>query len=231
MGRLIGALVLVAAAGSTTIAAVTVIDHVVITSRDGVALKGTYFSPGRPGPGIVLFHQCDGAGRGSWGTFPRELAAAGFHVLTFDNRGIGESARGRQAPDTVAGDAEAAYSWLAWQQGVDNSRLAAGGSSCGVANATNLTMTHADLRALVLISGGVGTNAMAQIRKTPNIAILGIGGEGDPLVSNLAAAVQASKDARSTMKIYAGSTHGVSLFVKNRELPSTIVQWLEIVMK
>ena len=27
---------------------------VVITSRDGVKLKGTYFSPGDPGPGIVL---------------------------------------------------------------------------------------------------------------------------------------------------------------------------------
>jgi hypothetical protein len=42
MGLLIGALVVVAAAGSTTITAVTVIDHVVIASRDGVALKGTY---------------------------------------------------------------------------------------------------------------------------------------------------------------------------------------------
>ena len=231
MRRLIGALVLVAAARSATIAAVTVIDHVVITSRDGVALKGTYFSPGRPGPGIVLFHQCDGSGRESWGSFARELAAAGFHVLTFDNRGTGESARGRQAPNTVAGDADAAYSWLAWQNGVDKSRLAAGGSSCGVAHATNLTLMHSDLRALVLISGGVALNAMTQIHDAPNMAILGIGSQDDPLVSNLATAVQASKNGRSLMKSYAGGTHGVRLLQKDPELPLTIVHWLETVMR
>lgn len=65
MGPLIGAWVLAAAARSPTVAAVTVIDHVVITSRDGMPLKGTYFSPGTPGPGIALFHQCDGSGRES----------------------------------------------------------------------------------------------------------------------------------------------------------------------
>ena len=231
MRRLIATLVLVAATGSRAVGAVTVVDHVAITSRDGVMLKGTYFSPGDRGPGIVLFHQCDGFGRGSWGSFPRELAAAGFHVLTFDNRGTGESARGRQAPNAVAGDADAAYSWLAWQKGVDKSRLAAGGSSCGVANAANLAMMHPDLRALVLISGGVASTAIANIQKTPTIAILGIGGKDDPMVSNLAAAVHASKNARSTMKTYAGATHGVSLFQKDRELQSTIVEWLETVMK
>jgi hypothetical protein len=41
-----------------------------ITSRDGVNLTGTYLNPGRPGPGIVLFHQCDRSDRGSWGGFP-----------------------------------------------------------------------------------------------------------------------------------------------------------------
>ena len=231
MGSAIGALIFVAALGSTAIADVAVVDHVLITSRDGVALKGTYFSPSRPGPGIVLFHQCDGSGRESWGTFPRDLAAIGFHVLTFDNRGTGESARGRQAPHTVAGDADAAYSWLAWQQGVDRSRMAAGGSSCGVGSATNLAIAHPELRALVLISGGVASNAAAQLEKTPTIAILGIGSRGDPMVANLAAVVQASKNARSTMKSYEGGTHGVSLFIKDRALRPTIVQWLEAVMK
>lgn len=72
---------------------------------------------------------------------------------------------------------------------------------------------------------------MAPHDKTPNIAILGIGGQGDPMVSNPGAAVQASKNVRSTMKSYAGSTHGVSLFQKDRELRSSIVHWLETVMK
>jgi dienelactone hydrolase len=207
-----------------------VVDGVVITSRDGVQLKGTYFSPGQPGPGIVLFHQCDGHGRGSWGTWPRDLAAAGFHVLTFDNRGVGDSQRGRESAAALIGDADAAYSWLAWQPGVDKTRMAAGGSSCGGGTAANLLSTH-PLRALVLISGGVGSAALAQIPKAPAVAVFAAASAGDPLASNLPSAVQASRNPSSTMKSYDGSTHGVALFRKDGELGPAIVKWLQGVMK
>jgi dienelactone hydrolase len=206
-----------------------VVDGVVITSRDGVQLKGTYFSPGQPGPGIVLFHQYDGNGRRSWGAWPRDLAAAGFHVLTFDNRGVGDSQRGRESAATLSGDADAVYSWLASQPGVDKTRMAAGGSSCGVGTAANLLATHA-LRALVLISGGVGSAALAQIPKAP-VAVFAAASAGDPLASNLPSAVQASRNPSSTMKSYDGGTHGVALFRKDGELGPAIVKWLQGVMK
>jgi dienelactone hydrolase len=206
-----------------------VVVGVVITSRDGVQLKGTYFSPGQPGPGIVLFHQCDGNGRRSWGAWPRDLAAAGFHVLTFDNRGVGDSQRGRESAATLSGDADAVYSWLASQPGVDKTRMAAGGSSCGVGTAANLLATHA-LRALVLISGGVGSAALAQIPKAP-VAVFAAASAGDPLASNLPSAVQASRNPSSTMKSYDGGTHGVALFRKDGELGPAIVKWLQGVMK
>jgi dienelactone hydrolase len=225
------ALAIAIAVAGPAAADVTMVDHVSFASRDGVQLKGTYWSPGGPGPGVVLFHQCDGAGRQSWGSVPRALAGAGFHVLTFDNRGVGESAHGREAPNTIAGDADAAYSWLAWQPGVDKTRMAAMGSSCGVGSATNLTIAHPDVRALVLISGGVGSNAMAQIKKTPTIAIFGVGATGDPMVANLPDAVRISTHALSTMKRYEGSVHGVALLLKDRELSPAIVRWLQSVMK
>jgi dienelactone hydrolase len=226
MRRLVLALML---SGAGAAAGVPEMD-VVITSRDGIKLKGTYFSPGRPGPGVVLFHQCDGGGRHSWDGLARDLSTAGFHVLTFDNRGAGESQRGRESAASIAGDADAAYSWLAWQEGVDKSRISAGGSSCGVGSAANLVTMH-PLRALVRISGGVASAAMTQIPKTPGVAILGAASSGDPLASNLPAAVQASKNPSSTMKTYDGATHGVSLFVKDRELRPAIVKWLQGVMK
>jgi hypothetical protein len=87
------------------------------------------------------------------------------------------------------------------------------------------------LRALVRISGGVASAAMTQIPKTPGVAIFGAASSGDPLASNLPAAVQASKNPSSTMKTYDGDTHGVSLFVKDRELRPAIVKWLQGVMK
>src|SRR5258708_16432413 len=59
------------------------------TASDGIALKATYFS-GKPGPGVLLLHQCNQT-RTAWNTLAERLATAGFNVLTFDYRGFGES--------------------------------------------------------------------------------------------------------------------------------------------
>ena len=37
-----------------------------LKASDGVTLKATYTSPGRPGPAMLLFHQCN-MDRRSWG--------------------------------------------------------------------------------------------------------------------------------------------------------------------
>src|SRR5579864_1443512 len=61
-----------------------------IKAPDGTSLKGSYFSPGRPGPAILLLHQCN-MDRHAWDGLAKDLVDAGFHVLTFDFRGYGES--------------------------------------------------------------------------------------------------------------------------------------------
>jgi dienelactone hydrolase len=205
---------------------------VVITSRDGVKLKGTYFSPGGPGPGIVLFHQCDGSSRGSWGGFPGQLAAAGFHVLTFDNRGTGESGRGREAAANIIGDAEAAYSWLAWQRDVDRQRMSAGGASCGVAQAANLAAGHPQIKALVLLSGLVPGSPMKYLATAPGVAVFGASSTGDMGAGNVEDLARASKHPQSTAKHYpVGGAHGVGMFARDPELRPAIVKWLQGVMK
>src|SRR5438874_403599 len=61
-----------------------------ITAADGVNLKATYFSAGKPGPGVLLLHQCNRQ-RKVWDDLAERLAASGLNVLTFDFRGFGES--------------------------------------------------------------------------------------------------------------------------------------------
>ena len=61
-----------------------------VRSADGFVLKGSYFSPGAAGPAIVLYHQCD-SDRHVWDRLAMDLVRAGFHVLTFDSRGYGDS--------------------------------------------------------------------------------------------------------------------------------------------
>src|SRR5689334_4622448 len=61
-----------------------------LRSPDGIGLKGSYFSPGRPGPGVLLLHACN-RDRSSWTGLATALAARGFHVLALDYRGYGQS--------------------------------------------------------------------------------------------------------------------------------------------
>jgi hypothetical protein len=57
-----------------------------LTAKDGVHLKATYFAAGKPGPGVILLHQCNQQ-RKNWDDLAGRLAAAGINVLTLDYRG------------------------------------------------------------------------------------------------------------------------------------------------
>ena len=61
-----------------------------IKASDGIVLKASYFSSGRPGPAMLLLHQCN-MDRHAWDGLAKDLADAGFHVLTVDYRGYGDS--------------------------------------------------------------------------------------------------------------------------------------------
>src|ERR1700722_3097484 len=90
-----------------------------IQASDGTNLKGTYFSTGRSGPAILLMHQCN-MDRHAWDGLAADLARGGINVLTFDNRGFGDSGGSKSTdPDTRAaerknwpGDVDAAYAVL-----------------------------------------------------------------------------------------------------------------------
>src|SRR5437016_14394820 len=60
-----------------------------LKAPDGTNLKGSYFSAGKPGPGVLLLHQCNRQ-RKVWDDLAARLATAGFHVMTVDLRGYGD---------------------------------------------------------------------------------------------------------------------------------------------
>src|SRR3989304_5179465 len=107
-----------------------------VAAPDGAQLKANYYSPGKPGPGMLLLHQCN-MDRKSWKNLAVALAQRGVHVLTFDYRGYGESPKAN-GNYSLAADIDAAFAALISQPGVDKYRLAAGGASCGVNNAVQL---------------------------------------------------------------------------------------------
>jgi dienelactone hydrolase len=203
-----------------------------IKAPDGLELKGSYFSPGRRGPAILLLHQCN-MDRHAWDGLANDLAASGFHVLTMDYRGYGESGQHFTNPEDRRkmqakwpADIDAAYAYLAAQKGVDKTRIAAGGASCGVTQSSNLAMRHHEIRALLLLSGMATDEAKGYIA-TADLAVFGAASAGDTnAAKGIKEAVQSSKNPHSTVKIYEGTEHGVPMFAKHPDLEPMIVSWL-----
>src|SRR5271155_4930062 len=157
-----------------------------IKAPDGANLKGAYFSPGRRGPAILLLHQCN-MDRHAWDGLAQDLAASGFHVLAIDYRGYGDSGphfanadeRRKALQEKWPSDVDAAYALMTEQKGVDKTRIAAGGASCGVTQSSNLATRHHEIKALMLLSGTASDDAKAYIASNPGIPVFGAASEGD----------------------------------------------------
>jgi hypothetical protein len=60
-----------------------------LSAADGTKLKATYFGAGKPGPGVLLLHQCNRQ-RKVWNAFAQQLAAG---VLTSSRWTAADSVR------------------------------------------------------------------------------------------------------------------------------------------
>jgi len=203
---------------------------------DGVTLKGTYTSPGRPGPGMLLVHQCN-MDRTSWQGITAQLVGAGIHVLTLDLRGFGESggegmrAGFPQLLEKSSGDVDVAFAYLAGREGVDRRRMGVGGASCGAMLTADLARRQPTVTTLMLLSGPPSEAAIAHIKATPGLAVFGAAASEDNVLKGVAdtikGAVAGSPNPRSVAKIYPGTEHGLPMFGVNPDLEPALVAWLK----
>jgi len=209
-----------------------------LTGADGTRLKATYSSPGRPGPGMLLIHQCN-MDRSMWQEMTAELVAAGIHVLTMDLRGFGESEgeglrREGGFPaflQDAAGDVDAAYKFLKRQPEVDGSRIGMGGASCGAMLTATLASEKAGVDALMLLSGPPSGGAVAHMVGTPDLAVFAAATTGDTITPGVAerlqGAVDGSRHPDSTAMIYDGAEHGYPMFAAYPDLQPALLTWLK----
>jgi dienelactone hydrolase len=199
-----------------------------IPARDGVILKGSYYSPGKPGPAVLLLHQCN-MDRHAWDGLTPDLVKAGFHVLTYDQRGFGGTPGQGGPADASHGvdDAETAYAYLAAKPDVDKGRIAAGGASCGVTYSATLAGRRPEMKALVLLSGWADDKSRAHIRATPALAVFGAAAERSGSdAADLREALAASRHPQSSLRIVSGRGHGVAMFEEDAGLKDALVSWL-----
>lgn len=67
-------------------------NHCTVVARDGIKLAATSFEPEHPPKAAVLINGATGVKRQFYFRFARHLASRGLAVMTYDYRGIGESA-------------------------------------------------------------------------------------------------------------------------------------------
>jgi dienelactone hydrolase len=206
-----------------------------LKSSDGVTLKASYFPAGRPGPGLLLFHACN-RDRSSWNDLATAAAARGIHVLAMDFRGYGQSGGTRgddpQQLQWIAdrewpGDIDAAYAWLTSQAGVDKTRMAAAGASCGANQSVQLARRHPEVRTVVLLSGAIAPNGREFIRDSAWLPIFGAASHGDGgAVETLRWAMGWSRNPSNKFVEYQAAGHGTDMFAVEKELQPQVLTWL-----
>lgn len=207
-----------------------------ISAHDGTKLRATFFSAGKPGPGVVLLHMCNTT-RKSWEPVAVALSKQGINALTIDNRGFGESGGPRfdltkpevfkELNEHWPGDFEAAFDFLISQEGVDKTRIAAGGGSCGVDNVVKLAERHPDIKTLVLLAGTTDVPGYNFISHRPEMPIFTAAAADDEYNPATLAIMHWTSDIsgnpRTKFSGFKDGKHGTEIFGSHPELVDQIV--------
>jgi dienelactone hydrolase len=210
-----------------------------LKASDGVALKVSYFAAGKPGPAVILLHQCNQQ-RKMWDGLAAKLSAAGLNVLTLDFRGFGESEGTRfdrlkpqEAAQVVAqkfpDDVDVALAYLVTQPGVTRGVVGAGGASCGVNQAIQLARRHSeDVKSLVLLSGDTNHDGRAFLRTAASLPIF-FGVADDDQEGRETLSMQwldgVAPNPGDHFAHFSTGGHGIEMIAAHPELAGSIVDW------
>lgn len=214
-----------------------------LTASDGTILKATYFASSKPGPGVLLLHQCNQQ-RKLWDPLGESLAASGISVLTFDYRGYGESGgtpHDKLTPqqeitiqtETWPGDIDLAFQYLLAQPGVTRDRIGAGGSSCGVNSAIKLARRHPEVKSLVLLAGPTDREGRSFVQSS-NLPIFTSAADDDPFgpqVLLMQWLFSISQNPASRFARYTSGGHAAEMFAVQKDLPGIIATWFSATLK
>lgn len=210
---------------------------------DGIALDAIYYAADEPGPALLFLNMCDPSrDQHAWQIVATDLAKKGFHVLTFDYRGFGDSGGERPTHlrsvneampwwrENWMSDVQAAFNTLAEQDGVD-SRVGIAGASCGVFLGLEFALKHPEVESIVFLGGPTDESQRDQLAERDELPILLITGDergpnetrGTREWSDEVFAVTGNSNSRILK--YKTVTHGTNVFEHHPETQQMIVDW------
>jgi len=212
--------------------------------EDGVILDATYFAGNQPGPGLLFLNMCDPSrDQKEWSGVATALADRGYHVLTLDYRGFGQS--GGEMPMNLRSVAEAmpywrehwmpdvrvAYETLISQHGVDPQVMGIAGASCGVFMGLEFAIANRNIKSLVFLGGPTDRSQREQFADMSDVPVLLISGDergpnearGTLEWSDEVFAASGHPDTRIFK--YKTVTHGTKIFEHHPETEQMVVDW------
>ncbi len=207
-----------------------------LKTQDGTTLKATFFAAAKPGPGVLLLHQCNQQ-RKNWDELAGRLAGTGINVLTLDYRGYGESGgtsykelsqdeTAKIVTEKWPGDVDTAFNYLVSEPNVTRGIVGVGGASCGVNQSIQLARRHPEVKSLVLLSGNTDRDGRALLRKSEKLPMMLSAADDDgAAVEVMQWLYELSGNAGTKFVHYTSGGHGTEMFAAHKELPGTIVDW------
>jgi len=209
-----------------------------LTAADSVHLKATYFPAAKPGPGVLLLHQCNRQ-RKVWDELASQLAAAGINVLTLDLRHFGESdgapidnlspQEAQAEAQKLPSDIDIAFQYLQSQQGVKRDVMGVGGASCGVNNSVQTARRHPrEIKSIVLLSGGTDLAGRQFIRQAGDLPLFAGYADDDefkPTIETIQWIYSLSSNPGKQIVHYTTGGHGADMFRVHPELRGKITDW------
>ena len=210
----------------------------------GVTLDATYYAANKPGPGLLFLNMCDPArDQAAWKNVATALADKGYHILTFDYRGFGQS--GGKRPTNLRSvdeampywrehwmsDVQTAYDTLVAQDGVQTTNMGIAGASCGVFMGLEFAITHQNIKSLVFLGGPTEQSQREQLAGMNELPILLISGDergpnevrGTLEWSDEVFVASSHPDTRFLK--YKTVTHGTNIFEHHPSTEQMVVDW------
>jgi len=212
--------------------------------KDGVTLDATYFSAAQPGPGLLFLNMCDPSrDQKEWRGVATALADKGYHVLTFDYRGFGQS--GGNMPMNLRSVAEAmpywrenwmsdvqtAYDTLVAQDGVNREIMGIAGASCGVFMGLEFAIANRNIQSLVFLGGPTDESQRERLAAMDEVPILLITGDERGPNESLGTlewsdeVFVASKNPDTRILKYKSVTHGTKIFEYHPVTEQMVIDW------
>ncbi len=220
------------------------------TGKDDFIIYGDYTKASNrdSSKGVLMLHQCNNR-RTMYDGLATSLAEAGFHSMSIDFRGFGESVTDEVSIENIrekatsrehffemfdklalgknrGTDVELAYNYLIAKLGSD-AKVSVIGASCGGHEAIKLALKH-EPESFIFFSSGMDEEVKGLFDQVSEVPALIIAAEGDTFTFESSNEIfLKAKNEDTRLLLYKGKDHGLPLFAKDPDLENLMVRWFQ----